>query len=216
MLDQPQIVDTVSDLSEHIASLQEKMGAGKRLLIGLAGAPGSGKSTLADVLVKQIPDAIAVPMDGYHLDNVIIEPRGDRPVKGAPHTFDVDGLISMIQRLKDETYPPVYIPVFDRSMDLAKNAASLVDASHKVVVVEGNYLLLKHPGWQRLHALFDLTVMLDVPMDILQQRLVQRWIDLGRQPAQALKQASGNDLPNARTVVQDSIEPHIRYRSVRQ
>jgi len=78
---------------------------GTRSLVGIAGPPGAGKSTsveaLAEALNGERPERAAIlPMDGYHFDDAVLEARGDRVVKGAPHTFDVGGLTAMLDRLR--------------------------------------------------------------------------------------------------------------------
>ena len=81
-----------AELLERAQALIER-GAeeGFRPLIGIAGPPASGKSTLAHALAEQT-GGIAVPMDGFHLDNPILEARGLRQRKGAPETFRCGGL----------------------------------------------------------------------------------------------------------------------------
>jgi len=75
-----------------------------RSLVAIAGAPGAGKSTLAAALVDRLgPEAALVPMDGFHLDNAILDARGRRFAKGSPDTFDVAGFEAALQRLKAAT-----------------------------------------------------------------------------------------------------------------
>jgi len=150
-------------------------------------------------------------MDGYHLDNsqLIIEDTLDR--KGAPHTFDIGGLHSLLSRLRTAE-SPVYVPKFDRVSDLSRNSAIKVTAGHKLIIVEGNYLLLNTAGWKELVSYFDLTILIDVPEAILKQRLVQRWLDHGLAEADAVARAEFNDIPNAITVSRESVQPDILYR----
>ncbi len=236
------IIDSVEALIQRIQLLQGQTPWRQRLIVAIAGAPGSGKSTLAAEICQRLnqdaapserlrsarrdfdpepvetvsPQAVVVPMDGFHLDNAILEERGQIAVKGSPQTFDVDGFASLVRRLAESNPAPVYIPVFDRSMDLSRNAAQCVDQRHGVLIVEGNYLLLARPGWQQLAALFHLNVMLDVPLEVLEERLVQRWLDHGHDPEQARSRALSNDIPNAKVVVQESSGAHLIYKSVRQ
>jgi pantothenate kinase len=173
--------------------------AAGRVLVALAGAPGAGKSTLAADLVAGLgPGAALVPMDGFHLDNAILDARGRRFAKGSPDTFDVAGFAAMLRRLKAED--EVIIPVFDRSIDLSRGSARIVGPQARIAVVEGNYLLLRDAPWDGLADLWDLTVFLDVPEAELERRLVARWLDHGLDPAAARQRAEANDLPNARIV----------------
>jgi pantothenate kinase len=183
-------------------------GAGSRVLVALAGAPGAGKSTLAADLAAALgPVAAVVPMDGYHLDNAILDARGRRFAKGSPDTFDVAGFAAMLRRLKAED--EVIIPVFDRDIDLSRGSARLIGPEVRIAVVEGNYLLLRDPPWNSLTGLWDLTVFLDVPEAELERRLVARWLHHGLGPAAARHRAEANDLPNARLVVARSAPPDL-------
>lgn len=177
-----------------------------RRLVAIAGAPGSGKSTLAESLVAQLPQAALVPMDGFHLDNRILDARGLRARKGAPETFDAAGFVSLIHRLRAED--EVFVPVFDRSRDLAIAGAGRVGHETPLVVVEGNYLLLDAPIWRDLRALFDLTVRLDVPRAELHRRLTARWQGLGKDAATIAAHLE-NDLANADRVLAGSLDADL-------
>jgi pantothenate kinase len=187
----------------------------ERYLFAVAGAPGAGKSTLAEALVAALdaaaPGAAAlIPMDGFHYDNAVLDARGLRARKGAPETFDVDGFAELLARLS-RADRPVATPVFDRDLDLARAGARIVAPDAPVLVVEGNYLLLGDPPWDRLAAAFDRTLFLDVPEAELASRLIARWLGHGLDPAAARARAEGNDLPNARLVVARSRPADVRW-----
>lgn len=181
----------------------------RRALIAIAGPPGSGKSTFAEALcgalnARRAGQAAVVPMDGYHLDNAILDARGWRARKGAPHTFDVDGLARDLDRLRDANRA-VLVPVFDRKLDLARACAREIAADCPLILVEGNYLLLSKAPWNILRARFDLTVFLQSPEEVLHTRLTERWLALGLTPAQAEEKVATNDLPNARLILSQSV-----------
>jgi len=174
-----------------------------RYVVAIAGPPGAGKSTLSEALLAALAQrapgaAVLVPMDGYHYDNAVLEAMGLLARKGAPETFDAAGLARDLARIAAGE-DPVAVPVFDRALDLARAGARLVRASHRLVLVEGNYLLLDAPPWSTLA--FDRTVFLSVPEAELRRRLVGRWLDHGLDPGAALRRAEGNDLPNAALVM---------------
>lgn len=184
-------------------------GASARSLTAIAGAPGSGKSTLAEALVsklnEQAPDTAAVlPMDGYHFDDHVLVPRGMRPRKGAPDTFDVAGFYHMLQRLKRNDEPEIAVPVFDRDLEIARAGARMIPGSVRHLIVEGNYLLLDRPGWASLRSLFDTTIMIEVPEAVLRQRLVERWQGYKLPPDEVTTKVETNDLPNGRLIMSAS------------
>lgn len=143
-------------------------------------------------------------MDAFHFDDAVLEQRGDRQRKGAPHTFDVVAFQAWVELLRRDVTNDVSIPVFDRSLELTRNCAEIVAASQRILLVEGNYLLLDVEPWRRLQSSFDLTVWLATPIDVVEERIVQRWVDHGLSRDQAVDRATTNDLPNAQLVIEGS------------
>ena len=185
------------------AVIRQKSAGRGRYIIALAGPPGAGKSTLSAALVALLPGARAVPMDGFHYDDAVLNARGLRSRKGAPETFDVAGFAHLLGRLR--AGGEVAIPVFDRSMELSRAAADVVTDADRVLVVEGNWLLLDEGDWRGLATFFDLTVMIAVDEAELDRRLLARWAHYGKTPAEARAWIDGNDMPNIRRVVRGSI-----------
>lgn len=205
-----QDVNLVCDLVKSAGSM------GSRTIVGIAGPPASGKSTLADAVVQAlnsaepsvIPQAALLPMDGYHLDNRILESRGLLARKGAPETFNANGFCDAVKRLSVATRESFH-PKFDRQMDLSIANAIAIHPESPVVVVEGNYLLLKSDPWSSLIEDFAATVFVSPPLDDLKDRLQQRWINHGLDPAAAIQRATSNDLPNAELVLRESREADV-------
>ena len=154
---------------EELAERALTLPPGRRV-IALAGAPGSGKSTWAERLAARLGSACVLSMDGFHYDDLVLTPRGLRPRKGAPETFDVAGLRHMLERLRRNEEAEIAVPVFDRGLEVARAGARLIGREVRFVVAEGNYLLLRESPWASLHALYDLTVMLEVPEPVLRER----------------------------------------------
>ena len=191
---------TAAELADLI---RQKAGKQGRFITALAGPPGAGKSTLAEALVQALGQgARVVPMDGFHYDDAVLNARGLRSRKGAPETFDVQGFLHLMRRLR--AGGEVAIPVFDRRMELSRAAAHVVTDADRLLIVEGNYLLLDEPPWRDLAPLFDLTVMIKVDESELDRRLLDRWAQFGKTLAAARAWIDGNDMPNIRRVTHGS------------
>ena len=195
----------MSTLTHHINTLADHLLAtsNDRRLVAITGAPACGKSTLASELARRLNaqgrTATVVPMDGFHLDNAILEERSLTHRKGAPETFDAPGFIRLVKALK--TGEEVFAPLFDRTRDLAIAGAVAVPSTANIIIVEGNYLMFDEAPWSELAGLWDVTARLDVPMPELRARLIHRWLSLNHSSAVATRRAEGNDIPNAQRVL---------------
>ena len=130
-----------------------------RYFIALSGPPASGKSTISekfihDLNVKGFQSSI-LQMDGFHYDDQILKEKNLLLKKGSPETFDVMGLINFVSRLDKED--EVVIPIFDRSLELSRSSAVIISKNTKVILVEGNYVLLNSYPWKELHKFFNST-----------------------------------------------------------
>ena len=180
-----------------------------RILLGIAGPPGVGKSTFCDRLCGKLNTAdgeiaAVFPMDGFHYDDIYLEQKGWKARKGAPHTFDVGGFCHTLGRLKKNEEDFVAVPVFDRSLEIARAGARVIAQDIRIILVEGNYLLLDEEPWRQVRQYFDISVMLTAELAVLEQRLGARWGDLQMSPDEIAQKLGGNDLPNVHTVVNSS------------
>jgi pantothenate kinase len=193
-------------IDELTALLTTKIGAARHM-VALAGPPGAGKSTLSaqieDHLNAVHPGAAAVlSMDGYHFDDLVLVPRGLRPRKGAPETFDVAGFEHMLQRLRADDEDEIAVPVFDRDIEIARAGARIIPRSVRLLIVEGNYLLLDREPWRSLA--FDTTIMITADREVLRQRLFERWTHYRLNEAEMAAKMDGNDMPNVDLVLTQS------------
>ncbi|WP_147107586.1 nucleoside/nucleotide kinase family protein [Tateyamaria sp. syn59] len=180
-----------------------------RRLVAVVGPPASGKSTLAKDLATCLTDmgesATVVPMDGFHLDDRLLQVDGTQARKGAPHTFDTSGFVRMVRALQSPD--PVVFPIFDRQREIAIAGAGRVDATCRTVLVEGNYLLLNQSPWDELHGLWACSVAIHPNIDTLTHRLHARWAEHGKPDAQTW--IDTNDMPNITTVLNNSARADI-------
>jgi len=187
-----------ADLVDHIIKRSEGC---QRFIIAVAGPPGSGKSTLSEQLAEMLRarsmQSHIISLDGFHLENSILKGLGLLDRKGSPTTFDVLAFIQVMKRLAAYE-SDVAIPKFDRKRDISIEHASIVSTQDKILIVEGNYLLLNHE-----------TVFINPGMEVLEKRLIDRWLSYGMDNESAQIRAFRNDIPNAKNVIENSLPANI-------
>ncbi len=172
-----------------------------RALIGIAGPPGAGKSTLAERLVTALgPAAAWVPMDGFHLADAALDRLGLRDRKGAPETFDGWGYLALLRRLATETDHPVWAPGFERTLEQPIAGSIPVGPEVRLVVTEGNYLLLDRPPWPQVRAALSEVWYVQADAGVRLERLLARHVEFGKSPAEARAWVAAVDEPNTRLV----------------
>lgn len=183
--------------------LDALLASGERRLLGLIGPPGAGKSTLAAVLhaaceTRQPGVSQIVPMDGYHLANVELARLGRAGRKGAPDTFDAAGYAALLRRLRQQGDDElIYAPEFRREIEEPIAGAIPVFAQTRLIIAEGNYLLLPEGAWAGVAGLLDETWYVDIDPALRTDRLVRRHEQFGRSPQAARDWVAGTDEPNA-------------------
>lgn len=197
--------DRLSDLGDDLLSALAGCG-GRRYLLGIAGCGGSGKSTLAERLRRRVATALGaaavavVPMDGFHLSNARLTELDLVRRKGSPPSFDAAGFVGLLRQLRADGPDPVGVPVYSRRLHEPVPDGVQVDPSVRLVIVEGNYLLLDEPPWDEVAPLLDEVWFLAVPVNLAMRRIRQRHIAVGRSEAEADERIAVNDRPNAELI----------------
>ena len=178
---------------DRAAALVRSLPAGRRILIGIAGAPGAGKSTFAGRLAAETAGTV-LPMDGFHLPQATLVELGRRDRMGAPDTFDVAGFVALLHALR--TGDPVDAPGFDRTVEEPVPGAIRIEPAQRILIIEGNYLL----HWPQVAPLLDATIFVHVDEAMRHERLIARHIAFGKTPEEARAWVLGPDQRNAELV----------------
>ncbi|WP_053673365.1 nucleoside/nucleotide kinase family protein [Streptomyces sp. NRRL B-1140] len=194
---------TFDDLLQRARALPR---GGRRAILGIAGSPGAGKSTLAEHLVRELngngePWVAHVPMDGFHLADAELERLGRRDRKGAPDTFDAAGYADLLRRLREETDDDtVYAPGFERVLEQPIAGMIPIPPTARLIVTEGNYLLLDTGAWARVLPRLDEVWFCELPEPERIQRLVARHEQFGKSHEEAVAWVRRSDERNAELV----------------
>jgi pantothenate kinase len=191
----PPCVASLSDLLERARALAA---SDARVLLGVTGAPGAGKSTLAQAIVDDVgATASLVGMDGFHLAQARLAALGRLERKGAMDTFDGDGFVALVRRLRECPEQVVHAPEFRREIEESIAGAVAIEPRARLVVVEGNYLLASEDPWVELRALFDAVWYCERDEHERLAGLIARHRAYGKSEEEARRWAMGSDERNA-------------------
>ena len=192
------------DVDQLAGEVQQLVGAadGRRVMLGLCGPPGTGKSTTANALRDALGAecAAVVQLDGFHLASNILAGTELARRRGAIDTFDSGSFASLVERLRANDEPVIYAPSFERDLEEPINASVAVPADHRVVIVEGNYLLADGRDWERVRDCLDEVWYVASDPDTRVTRLVDRHVESGKSRSAAEDWVERSDEANARLI----------------
>ena len=203
------MIDTIQALATDLRETMRRVPTNQQFWLGIVGAPGSGKSTLSDSLREFFGDeSIVIPMDGYHFYRAQLDAMPDAAEahrrRGAPFTFDAQRFVSDLAAARHSRTGT--FPSFQHGVgDPIESDIRLDSEQHRLVIVEGNYLLLDEAPWCELRSLFDETWFLKVDVDVVRERLKNRFVQAGMSEAAAIERAEYNDLRNAKLIEEQSV-----------
>ncbi|XP_058748701.1 ATP-dependent kinase-like protein notR' isoform X3 [Vicia villosa] len=205
-----------------------------RFFVGLAGPPGAGKSTIAHEVARRInklwpekassfdsqvqpPNVAAViPMDGFHLYRSELDamknPEEAHARRGAPWTFNPTRLLTCLKNLRVQG--SVYVPSFDHGVGDPVEDDIFVNLQHKIIIIEGNYLLLEDGVWKEISSLFDEKWFIDIDIDKAMHRVLKRHISTGKPRDIAKQRVENNDRLNAELIMKSKKNADIIIKSV--
>jgi pantothenate kinase len=219
--------DTYNSLADRlIEASRSSVSKNRQYWVCLAGGPGAGKSTLSAAVVSRLNQitgdpsfSVVLPMDGFHYSRQQLREISERPGqpsyddliarRGSPWTFDAPAICTALTEAR--RLGRGSLPTYSRKLsDPVPGGVDLLE-NHKVVVVEGNYMLnYDDPLWAPLKDLFDERWYLScASMEDQRQRLIKRhletWSDektrmWGAGEEGAAKKADANDVLNAQFI----------------
>jgi hypothetical protein len=184
-----------------------------RLMVAVVGPPGSGKTAFATILTAVVNaeahDEVAalVGLDGWHYPNAylashFIERNGEyiplQLIKGSPETFDAAVAFDCLSQIRRGGR--VSFPVYSRTSHQPIPAGGTIESLHRIVVVEGNYLLLDEEPWRCFRQLFDIRLFISASPETLVNGLMERHVRGGKTWSAAERQVQEVDLANAQRV----------------
>jgi len=89
-----------------------------------------------------------------------------------------------------------------------------VNLEHKIIIVEGNYLLLEDGEWKDISSLFDEKWFIDIDINKAMQRVLKRHISTGKPPDIAKQRIENNDRLNAELIMKSKKNADIIIKSV--
>jgi pantothenate kinase len=141
--------------------------------------------------------------------------------RGAPWTFDVDGIVKLVTALHDSAAMPisarniVKAPSFDHALKDPVEDDIQIGAETNIIILEGNYLLLNIEKWQEISELVDVRVFVDVDIDCARNRVARRHVAAGIEDTyqKALMRFDGNDALNGESIRKNLVRYDVRVES---
>ncbi len=203
-------------LEQLVEKANQLAQSGKRQILAVAGAPGSGKTTITRAILAGLPvgSVVIAPMDGFHLSNATLINYNRRDRKGAWDTFDADGYINLLTRLKNQTEAVIHAPDFDRDIDESIGSAIPIDIHTPLILAEGTFLFSQYGSWPKLSPLLDQGWFVHLDSKARQERLITRHMKHGMSLQQATDWALGTDENNAKAVENDYLRADLSIKII--
>ncbi|KAH3666551.1 hypothetical protein WICMUC_005620 [Wickerhamomyces mucosus] len=218
-----------TELTERVVKLYKQKPSNERLLIALAGSPGSGKSTISHHLISKINEifnakiAVVLDQDGYHYTREELSKFDDPEIafkrRGAPFTFNPKPFVEVIKKLKapiNDSTKVIKAPTFNHEAKDPEPDSRIISPYHRIIIIEGNYVLLKDEFWRDISDLVDEKWKIKVDDTLARERIIKRHIAAGISQSleEARKRCDENDMVNASYIRENSFKPDLTIASI--
>lgn len=216
----------ILELTERIIDLSSRKKNSDRLIVVIAGVPGSGKTTIASRVsealnAKNLKTAV-LPQDGFHYYRDELK-KFDNPEeaferRGAPFTFNSAAFLTIVKKLKDPSAREIsiYAPSFDHSLKDPVEEDIEIKNDTRVILIEGNYVLLKDPVWSDIAKVADDTWYVQAASEEVRvSRIIRRHLAAGiaSTEEEARARTLGSDQLNADYIIANSLTPNVIVRN---
>ena len=164
-------------LALHVVFQAPSSPDARRFILGITGPPAAGKSTLAGRLVNAINSAAArdggrrCADDGFHLDNFTLQRLGLTHKKGAPETFNSVAFLQLLRHIREAAPVRASLPRLTTGPCTILNPMRSVSRKMlKIIVTEGNYLLLNAGQWSLIRGQLDEVWYVNASLGIIRRR----------------------------------------------
>lgn len=168
-------------------------------LIGIAGPSGAGKTFLAEHLVRELGDAVILPIDAYYPDLSHLSPKQRAELNfDDPNILDTRLLFAHVAALSNGQQ--IAQPVYDFTRHTRTNDHIVIQAK-QYVLIEGLFTL----HWPEVRERVHTAIYVDLGNSQCLKRRIERDVrERGRTPENVQQQFENSVIPMAERYVRPS------------
>ena len=146
------------------------------------------------------------------------DPREAHARRGAHFTFNAAKYSELVKELKKPitVVGVVAAPSFDHKVKDPIEEDIEIEVHHRIVIIEGNYVLLNIRPWREIAASLDMRYLVTVDIDEARRRIIPRHLAAGiaKSEEDALYRVNYNDIPNGEFLLQHVFTPYEAIGSI--
>ncbi len=134
--------------------------------------------------------------------------------KGAWDTFDADGYVNLLARIKGQKDLVIHAPDFDRDIDESIGSAIPIYPTTSLVIAEGTFLLSQQGNWPQVLPLLDQSWFVQLEDESRHERLIKRHNKHGMSIEEAKSWTLNTDEKNAQMVKADHARATLSFKVI--